>query len=299
MRKLLISNFYKWLRTVLQSFLPSNTVQQPPPSTQRSKGGRRPINVDCGEAYRLRCMGWNDYRIARQLGVSRNTITTRLRDYVSPIPPTPPPQAQPAFEATDKPPVVYLKPPNPAAPVQPSPVPIPQVLPPMPHGLDSVPNGSKAFFLVNGKANADLAMHLAQPAIGIERWHETYASLPAFQRAERIWVVMNSSEENRSFFQSIVASLWIREKCLVSVDNGATPNNQPMQFRNWVQNIAKHKLLMDRTHDGSWPETDVSGFEQVHNFQPLPLPSHTDKIAALCKRFEAEIDSSVKLDWRH
>jgi hypothetical protein len=151
---------------------------------------------------------------------------------------------------------------------------------------DSVPDGTKAFFLVNGKVNAELVMHLGQLA-SLERWHPEYATLPAFQVAERIWLRMNSSENNPRFFQSIVANIWIREKCSVSVDNGATPNTRPVQVVNWVQNVAKFKLLVDRPLDGSRPNADLASFELIHNFQPLPLPSHPDKIAALCKRFEA------------
>ena len=302
--KIPIYNIYKWLDLKIRAFFQTKTAQEPVNSrstaTPRSKGGRPPVPFDEAEAMRLRWQGWSDHKIARRMHVAASTVGSRLRNYTPPIPPTPPPQAQRASGATDKPPVVAPKPPNPVASVQPSPVPIPQVSvsPPTPP-VESVPDGAKTFFLVNGKANAELVMHLGQAVVGIERWHETYALLPAFQRAERIWLVMNSSEDNRAFFQSIVGDIWIRERCLVSVDDGDSLNTQPRQVGNWVQTVAKYKLLMDRPHNGSRPITDVSGFERIHNFRPLPLPSHTDKIAALCKRFEAEIDSPVSLDWRH
>ncbi len=301
--KIPIYNIYKWLDLKIRAFFQTKTVQEPVNSRStaapRSKGGRPPVPFDEAEAMSLRRQGWSDHRIARRMHVAASTVGSRLRNYTPPIPLTPPPQAQRAPVAAYKPPVVAPNPPNPVAPVQPSPVTIPQVLPPMPHGLNSVPDGARAFFLVNGKANAELVAHLAQPAIGIERWHTEYASLPAFQAAERIWLVMNSNEDNRIFFQSIVGDIWIRERCVVSIDDGDSLNTQPRQVGNWVQTVAKYKLLMDRPHNGSRPITDVSGFERIHNFRTLPLPSHTDKIAALCKRFEAEIDSPVSLDWRH
>ena len=304
--KVSIHNIYKWLDVKIRAFFHTKTTREPVHrrsiAVPKSKRGRPPVDFDEAEALRLRLQGWSDHRIAGRMHVAPSTVALRLRNYVPPIPPTPPELAQRAPVAAYKPPVQPVAVPRPpivVAPFQLPSVAIPQVpaMPPARYGLDSVP--AKAFFLVNGRTNAELVAHLAQPVIGIERWHETYASLPAFQAAERIWIVMNSSEDNRAFFQSIVADIWIREKCLVSVDNGSTPSTQPQQVGHWVQNVAKYKLLMDRPHDGSWPNTDVSSFEQVHNFQPLPLPSHTDKIAALCRRFEAEVDSTMRLDWRH
>jgi hypothetical protein len=300
--KVLIYNIYKllWRAKTAQQPVNSHSTAMP-----KSKGGRPPVAFDEAEAMRLRRQGWSDHRIARHTHVAPSTVGSRLRNFTPPIPPTPPPipvrqvpvpaRKLPVLPVVPKPPIIV-------APVQQAPVPIQQVLalPPAPYGIDAIPNGAKTFFLVNRKANAELVMHLGQPAIGVERWHPEYASLPAFQAAERIWVVMNSGEDNSAFFKSIVANIWIREKCLVSVDNGATPNTQPLQVGNWVQNVAKYKLLMDRPPDGSRPKTDLSSFELIHNFQPLPLPIHTDKIAALCKRFEAETDElSGGLDWQH
>ena len=149
---------------------------------------------------------------------------------------------------------------------------MPVVLPPEPHGLDSIPAGCKAFFLVRGEQNAIYARGYDQPAIGIEVWHHEYASLPAFQAAERIWVVVTANEENRAFVLSLASDITIRERCMVSV--GKLHGDM-----NHVQCVCKSRRQMERPHDGSWPDT--SGFEAIFHFQPVPLPSHKDKLAAL------------------
>jgi hypothetical protein len=238
---------------------------------------------------RLHRLGWSDNRIARHLGISPHTVADRIAEWKPSVAPmrepagvTIPPAAPPI--APDQRPVTAYKPvassvtTKPAAPVPALPV----VPPPEPFGLATIPAGCKAFFLVHGSLNQQYVANCAQPCIGIERWHNEYMDLPAFQAVEKVWVLMNSSEDNRVFLESLVGDITIRERCRISVDNGATLNNQPVRFGTWVQNVAKAKLRMERPHDGSRPDT--SGFETIYNFQPIPLASHKDKLNALVAR---------------
>lgn len=245
------------------------TVGQKRPS-RRSSGGRKPKSFDITEAKRMRALGWSYRRIAWDMRVAKETVRTRLledaavpmREPIPPIePPRPVPQPSPLPVA-----------PEPATPMAIAPV----VSPPEPFGFESISAGTKVFFLVHGDLNQQLAHNCAQPAIGIEQWHHDYASLPAFQAVERVWVVLNSSEDNRAFLQSIVDDIWIREKCRLSVGSYAgTP---------WVQAVAKWRLLMQREINGPWYSFHTESFEQCHSFRPLPQPNHTQIIEALLKK---------------
>jgi len=266
-------------------------VRKPP---RTSSGGRPRKDVDVDAVMRLHRLGWSDNRIARHLGISPHTVADRIAEWKPSVAPmrkpagvTIPPAAPPI--APVQRPVTAYKPPLPVAP-KPTPVPVPVVPAPEPYGLGDIPAGCKAFFLVQGKLNQEYMHNCAQLAIGIEQWHPTeYAMLAAFRDVEKIWIVINSNEDNRLFLMSIVNDLAIRERCLISVDNGATLCTQPVRFgRFWVQHVAKAKLLRDRPHDGSRPEADMSIFEAIHNFQPIPLPSHKDKLDALLKSPKTE-----------
>lgn len=242
--------------------------------TERHAGGRPPVSFDLAEAVRLRSEGWSYRRLAGKYHTSKDTVARRIHNW-KPAPVQPP--AAPVPDPVE--PVLPVVEVSMPVEIPPKPAPVPVVPPPEPHGLDSIPAGCKAFFLVRGEQNAIYARGHDQPAVGIEVWHHEYASLPAFQAAERIWMVMNSSEDNRAFLLSIAGDIWIRERCLVSVD-GLTVHNPPVRPPDvWVQLVCKFRLLMERPRDGSWP--DNSGFEAIFNFQPVPLPSHTDKLAAL------------------
>jgi hypothetical protein len=278
--KVLIPKVYKRLRRVFRARLPVKMAEQSAePSVhpvKKSNAGRKALKLNVAVMASMRSAGKSDAEIARKFDCSSHTVASRLRDYKAPVAPPPPAHVQ---QAPDKPPVLPARPVPAPAPVPVTPVePVP---PPAPCG--SVPEGTKTFFLVHGNLNQEYAHNYAQPAIGIETWHHDYASLPAFRDAEKIFVVMNSSEDNRTLLMSIVSDIWIREKCLLSVDNGATPCTQPVRFGVWVQYVAKDKLRRDRPHDGSRPQTDMSDFEKVHNFQKIPLPSHKDKLDALLK----------------
>lgn len=304
--KLLIPNIYKRLRGLFRARLPVKmTEQSAQPSVhpvQKSHAGRKPLDLNVDAMMQMRSAGKSDAEIARKFDCSSHTVASRLREYKAPVAPPPPVHVQQVPAPAYKPPVLPARPVPAPAPVPVTPVvPVP---PPAPYG--SVPEGTKTFFLVHGNLNREYAHNYAQPAIGIEIWHHEYLSLPAFRDAEKIWVVLNSNEDNRAFLMSIVSDIWIREKCLLSVDNGATLCTQPVRFGVWVQYVAKDKLRRDRPHDGSRPQTDMSDFEKVRNFQKIPLPSHMEKLDALLKSpktGEADRPSSLggwwgSDDWR-
>ena len=263
------------------------TLALPPSATRKRNaapaGGRSPVDFDLVEAMRLRAIGWSYRRIARQMNnVSRETIRARILDYeaqsrvltpepLQQAPIVPVQQSAPVY----KPPVTL-----PAAP-KPAPVPVvPLVALPTPFGLDSIPAGCKAFFLVCGEQNAIYARGYAQPAIGIETWHPSYASLPAFPAAERIWVVVTANEENRAFVLSLAADITIRERCVVSV--GEVHGDM-----NHVQMVCKRRLLWERKNhsasivDPAFLLADRSDFEEAQGFQPIPQPNHTRELEAL------------------
>jgi len=277
--KLINSNIYVWLCGCLRSIFLSRTGRKPAndhlETSQRNKGGRPPVPIDMNEVLRLRHMDWSFSRIARHLRPrpAVSTLISRFkkwdRTHPAPLPtPTPVPPV----------PVVISKPV--IAQPAPSPAPAPVLPPPEPYGLDSIPAGCKAFFLVCGELNAIYAHGYAQPAVGIETWHHAYASLPAFQAAERIWVVVTANDEHRAFVLSLAADTTIRERFVISV--GEVHGNM-----NHVQSICKRRFLWERAKhsasimDPAFRLADRSDFEKVHGFQPIPQPNQTDKLAAL------------------
>ena len=240
------------------------------------------MNFDLAEAVRLRSEGWSYRRLAGKYHTSKDTVARRIHN-LKPAPVQPP--AAPVQDPSMNPilPMVQVSRP---VEVPPEPALVPVVLPPAPHGLDSIPAGCKAFFLVRGSLNQRYARGYAQPAVGIEVWHHEYASLPAFQAIERIWMVMNSSEDNGAFLLSIAGDIWIRERCLVSVD-GLTVRNPPVRLPDvWVQLVCKSRRSWGGRHSASivhpaFQLADRSDFEAGHHFQPIPHPNHTNKLAAL------------------
>jgi hypothetical protein len=140
--------------------------------------------------------------------------------------------------------------------------------PPEPYGLDTIPAACKAFFLVHGEMNAIYARGYNQPAVGIGKWHQKYSTLPAFSQAERIWVVLNDTEDNLSFVTSIAADKAIRRRCLISTKG--------------VQLVTKSKMLWERSFSsGISPEEYRRHFEEVWHFQALPTPSEIYKLRRL------------------
>jgi hypothetical protein len=224
--------------------------------------------------------------------VSRETVRTRIIDYEAQFRVATPEPVQQSAAPVHQAPTAAYKPPV-AMPVAPKPALVPVVpvvasppaphwfdaMPAAPYGLDTVSPGTKQFFLVRGSLNQQYAHGYAQPAIGIETWRPDYEALPAFQAAEKIWVILNSSEDNRAFLLSIVGDIWIRERCLLSVDNGSTINNQPVWLPDvWVQRVCKYHLIETRV--SPWSQR-WSTFEMIHNFVPLPTPNCTEQLNAL------------------
>jgi hypothetical protein len=269
------------------------TPDLPPSATQKRNAapacGRSPLDFDLAEALRLRALGWSYRRIARRMNnVSRETVRARILDYEAQFRvATPEPVQQPPIVPEQRSGPVHE--PFVALPVIPkaAPVPVvPVVAPPKPFGLESVPAGTKAFFLVNGEHNAILARNCAQIAVGIERWDPSYASLPAFRDADRFWVVINSDDDNQAFFMSIVGDIGIRERCAIS-----RGDSRITEVRwTWVQQVCKDRLMMQRANPGLREQWWRQQFEAPY-FAPMPQPNHTDRIEAFLappKREEPE-----------
>ena len=247
---------------------------------KRHAGGRPSLDFDLDEALRLRAKGWGKRRIARQMNnVSAGTVRNRLREYDArqqaqqpkPVPAPEPSSKPPILPPAPRPPVMPVQEPKPAAvPV------VPVVAPPTPFGLDSIPAGTKAFFLLNGDQNAILARNCAQIAVGVEQWHPSYASLPAFRDADRFWVVINSDDDNVAFLRSIVGDIWIRERCAVSRGDSLIG----VVRWAWVQQVCKDRLLMQRANPGIGEEWWRPQFEALY-FVPIPQPNHTRELEAL------------------
>jgi hypothetical protein len=126
-------------------------------------------------------------------------------------------------------------------------------------GLDSVPEGSRQFFLVNGEQNVYYAHHLNQPAIGITEWRREYWQLPQFDNAVKLWVVINMDEDNSRFLRSLASDERMRATAVI-----APPNR-------WytVRSLAKDRMLtMRRVGSGYSDNVDF-----LYQFQPLPAPS--------------------------
>jgi hypothetical protein len=287
--KSLISNIYNQLdskTSVLNDGLHRSesplTPDLPQSATPKRKaasvGGRSPVDFDLVEAVRLRALGWSYRRIARKMNnVSRETVRARILDYEAQfrVAPPEPLQQSPIVPVQQSAPVCKAPVALPVAP-QPAPVPVvPVVAVPTPFGLESVPAGTKVFFLVNGEHNAILARKCAQIAVGIERWHPSYATLPAFRDADTILVVINSDDDNRAFILSLVDDIWIRERCVIS-----RGDSRITEVRwTWVQQVCKDRLMTQRANAGLSEEWWRQRFEAPY-FAPMPQPNHSERIEA-------------------
>jgi hypothetical protein len=287
--KSLISNIYNRLcdtTSVLNDGLHRSesplTPDLPPSATRKRNaapaGGRSPVDFDLVEAVHLRALGWSCRRIARRMNsVSRETVRARILDYEVQfrVAPPEPLQQSPIVPVQQSAPVCKAAV---ALPVAPKPAPVsvvPVVALPTPFGLESVPAGTKAFFLVNGEHNAILARNCAQIAVGIERWDPSYAALPVFRDADRFWVVLNSDDDNAALFRSIVGDIWIRERCAIS-----RGDSRITEVRwTWVQQVCKDRLKMQRANAGLREEWWRQQFEAPY-FAPMPQPNHSERIEA-------------------
>lgn len=143
---------------------------------------------------------------------------------------------------------------------------------PEPFGLNAIPVGCKAFFLVHGELNATYARGYNQLAVGLKSWRPEYSVLPAFVQVERIWVALNDTEDNLSFVNSIAADKLIRKRCRISAEG--------------VRRLTKEKMLWDSEHryptlSEGFRQSYDNEFEAIHHFQPLPTPSEIYKLRRL------------------
>src|SRR5712692_6657036 len=250
-----------------------------PPAVTRSRRRARPeVHFELPEALRMLADGWSYRKIARKMGISRETVRTRILGYEArlregkPEPVQPPvvPVQRPA--PAQQPPVATVQ-----AEVPKAAVPVP-VAPPEPvnnydalvayWAVRGVPNfkpDTRRFFLVNsrhGQQNLGIAANCEQLAVGITEWHKEYRE--DFKTADRIWVILDRREDNRAFLQSLSADIWVRERCML--------------VRSRVLDVCKYRLLWERDHrlftkDPAFLLADWSDFEKAHGFQPIPPPN--------------------------
>lgn len=137
------------------------------------------------------------------------------------------------------------------------------------YGLDRIPHGCKAFFLVNGQQNAIYAQNHEQRAVGIDIWRRCYTQFPAFAQVERFWVVLNDNEDSRAFLISIAAEKSIRKRCRISTLG--------------VQWVAKQRMLRqrERRYSADFHPTEDEIFEKGLQFQNCPFPSQLYKLDQL------------------
>ncbi|HKR29727.1 MAG TPA: ImmA/IrrE family metallo-endopeptidase [Terriglobales bacterium] len=154
------------------------------------------------------------------------------------------------------------------------------------YGLETIPQGCKAFFLVHGDQNAVCPRRCEQLAVGVETWHCAYAHLPAFASVERLWVVLNDNEENRAFLISIAADKVIRRRCRVSIRG--------------VQWVAKQRMLCQRRwrYSEHFNPSNDAIFEEGLEFQDCPVPSEIYKLDQLGRPKEEQDKPRQNIDWR-
>lgn len=154
------------------------------------------------------------------------------------------------------------------------------------YGLDSVPPDTRAFFLVNGSANADLAHHMGQPAVGITEWRREHWRIPRFDNAVKLWVVINIDEDNSRFLRTLASDERMRAVCLIA----------PVRRGN-VQAVCKSRLLARREEGHGY--RDKYHFENVQGFVRLPTDARElAKMLPLPEKPEPEEPWSSPLEHR-
>lgn len=140
-----------------------------------------------------------------------------------------------------------------------------------PYGLDLINQEAKGLFLLRGTDNYELARHSGPRgwALGIEKWHPEYVALPALKMAERLWVVINRSDDreaNQKFAKSIAADKSIHERARISAVNNT--GDMIALFQRVFRDVGNRMFFR-------WI------FEESWHFEPIPLLSHTNKLAEL------------------
>jgi hypothetical protein len=270
--------------------------------TQKPKQYRKPpvpptLDFDLSEALRLRGEGWSNRHIARKFDCSKDTVRTRLRDYDSAVEaarPKPVPPSVPVVSPV-KPPVTVIPtpqieftngtvPPEIAAALvaaAPEPTPVPHSLPNIaPEPVDNL-EGLRAywkvrgraeyeppsrFFLVNGADNVQYGTGSEQFVVGVDQWRKEYQRLAIFQHAEKIWVLLDATQDNRAFLASIVSDIWLRERCMVCrITSGG------------VLVVFQSRMTWHRMYQGRMLPLADEAFEKLHCFIPCPQSNHVQE----------------------
>ena len=126
-------------------------------------------------------------------------------------------------------------------------------------------------FLLRGADNCELARHCAQQdrAVGVEIWHREYMDLPVLKAVDRVWVVINRSDDrevNTRFLRSIAADTSMRERFRIATVASQTGMIGLFQ---WVLKEQRSQAF--------------SGYmlEYVFKFKTVPLPDDAKEMEAL------------------
>ena len=254
------------------------------------------LDFDLSEALRLRSLGWGNRRIARQMNnVGKDTVRKRLQEYdaaealkAKPIPAAP----KPAPVAVEPRKPTPQQPQNKAATITEQIVTPPPAVtltrPPPITNLDELAAMRKARY--GDRFPADL-MHVfivrpphvqyglgsEQPVIGFDRWRDEYRLLGMFQPPTKFYVIVNAEDGpdvNSEWLTSIASDIWLRERCLVArIERCGVLG--VFQLRYSAQRQYRAQAYGARLADDT--------FERQFNFEPMPLHSHHDLLAALSK----------------
>ena len=107
--------------------------------------------------------------------------------------------------------------------------------------------------------------------MGVEIWHRQYMDLPVLKAVERIWVVINRSDDreaNTGFLRSIAADTSIRERSRIATVDSQT--GMSVLFQGVL------KAQRSQAFSGNL-------LEHVFQFKTVPLPDDTKEMEALTK----------------
>jgi hypothetical protein len=278
---------------ILHSFAAATTNSPVPhveTKKQKPKPYRKPpvpptLDFDLPEALRLKDDGLSNRHIARKFNCSKDTVRNRLRDYharigaskpVPAITPVDPPPAVPVTAEPSLPPAatsVAAAPPT-VAPMD--------VTPPDPvSNLEGLRGYWKQrgrtqneppprFFLVNGADNVQYGTGSEQFVVGVDQWRKEYQRLAIFQQAEKIWVLLDATQDNRAFLASIVSDIWLRERCIVCrIASGG------------VLSIFQSRFTWHRMYRNSSLSLADEAFEKLDRFIPCPQSNHVQELEKL------------------
>ena len=236
------------------------------------------LDFDLPEALRLRALGWGNRRIARQMNnVGKDTVRKRLREYDERV----------ASQQSIINPVIK----QPSIPPQQAPMPSPVVTLTVPapvtnfddlfarrksQGLQDYPFDLSHVFLTRPE-HLKFALGSEQPCITFDRWRDEYHLLEIFQKPERFYVLVvaeDGHQINRPWLDSLASDIWLRERCLVH----RIPRGNPLTI--YQSRYSAHRQYRAQAYGARLADET---FERWHKFEPMPLHSHHDLLAALSK----------------